>query len=135
MKNRRSFIQRILLVSGLSLFASKVQAESVRSQKDLFKHVVFFWLKKDSIKSNSEEFILNLQKFISQVSVIKSSHIGKPATTDRPVIDKSYDFCLIVSFANKTDHDIYQTHETHLEFIKTSEKLWDRVLVYDSEAI
>ncbi len=62
-------------------------------------------------------------------------HIGKPAKTNREVIDNTYTYSLVLSFKNKEMQDKYQTEPGHLKFIQESEALWEKVLVYDSENI
>ena len=73
-----------------------------------------------------------LRKFIDHVDMIKSQHIGTPAGTDRPVIDNSWTFSLILSFDSKKEQDKYQEHQLHKDFIANASSLWDKVLVYDS---
>ena len=60
-------------------------------------------------------------------------HIGTPAQTNRPVIDNSYTYSLIVTFPSKEEHDEYQQEEVHQVFIEEAKELWKKVLVYDSE--
>ena len=76
-----------------------------------------------------------LTKFIETVPGIRPSHIGSPADTDRPVIDSTYSYSLIVSFDSKKEHDIYQEHPLHKDFIAAAEDLWDKVQVYDSTMV
>ena len=38
-------------------------------------------------------------------------------------------------FDSAEDEAIYQEHPMHLEFISTCSRLWERVVVYDSEQI
>lgn len=71
-------------------------------------------------------------KFIDNVEVIKTKHVGTPADTDREVIDSTYSYSLILSFDSKKEHDIYQEHPLHKNFINNASSLWERVLVYDS---
>lgn len=96
-----------------------------------FLHIVFFWLKEES-SENKKRFLHELMNFIENVDEIKSKHVGTPADTDRPVIDSSYSFCLVVAFDSKKEHDIYQAHPLHLKFIENASDLWEKVLVYDS---
>ena len=97
-----------------------------------FVHVVFFWLKEPRSDEARIKFENALTKFIDTVPGIRTSHIGTAADTDRPVIDSTYSYSLIVSFDSKREHDTYQEHPLHMEFIAAAEELWDRVQVYDS---
>lgn len=96
-----------------------------------FVHVVFFWLTADDREIRTK-FMSELRKFIDNVDVIKTRHIGSPADTDRDVIDNTYSYSLILSFDSKEDHDLYQEHKLHKQFIENASSLWKKVLVYDS---
>ena len=100
-----------------------------------FYHVVFFWLKEPENQTARKQFLASLNGFLDEVSEIKTRHVGSPAPTNRPVIDSSYTFSLILTFNNKQDQDIYQEHAAHKRFIAESENLWQRVQVYDSEVL
>ena len=100
-----------------------------------FYHVVFFWLKVPENQSHRKQFLASLNGFLDQVDQIQTRHVGSPAPTDRPVIDSSYTFSLILSFKNKKEQDIYQEHAAHKKFISDSEALWQKVQVYDSELL
>ena len=93
--------------------------------------MVFFWLKIDD-QANREAFLSELRKFIDNADMIRSQHIGTPADTDRPVIDNTYTFSLVLSFDSKKEHDEYQEHQLHKDFIENASHLWEKVLVYDS---
>jgi hypothetical protein len=116
-----------LLTFGSLARANEPKAET---QGDFF-HVVFFWLI-DGSEEVSKKFEKELRKFIDQVDVIKTSHIGKPAPTDRDVIDNTWSYSLILSFNSKKEQDHYQEHQAHLTFIDNASSLWKKVLVYDS---
>jgi len=131
---RRSFLKKTATSLGLFSLASVplLKAGTKKSSQENFKHVVYFWLKQPLTPENDQKFLNNLKTFIEGVDVIKSKYIGKPADTDRPVIDSSYNYCINLGFKSKKEHDIYQDHPLHKKFIKDSEDLWEKVLVYDS---
>ena len=100
----------------------------------MFVHHVFFWLK----SSNTPEEVKNFVASVSTLKGIPSVHmaeIGKPATTDRPVIDTTYSYSLLLLFNSLADHDAYQVDPVHLQFVADSSHLWDRVQIYDSVSI
>lgn len=139
MKARRQFIQKLAGITALftlsrpgkALTGSLPASWISKELEGNFIHVVFFWLK-DEETSTMEMFLRELNKFIDGVEVIKSKHIGTPADTDREVIDNTYSICLIVTFDSKEEHDIYQAHQLHQDFIANASELWDKVLVYDT---
>jgi hypothetical protein len=100
----------------------------------LFIHHVYFWLKKPVTADVRKQFENALEKLV-KVETIVDYHLGVPAGTDRNVIDSSYSYSLLLTFRNKSDQDIYQTHPLHLRFIEENSALWERVVVYDSVSI
>lgn len=99
-----------------------------------FVHVVNFYLKPGLSAADVKKFEDGVSS-LGKIDVIQVFNLGKPADTDRPVIDKSYSYCELTVFRNKADHDIYQDHPIHLEFIKNCQHLWEKVVVFDSETI
>lgn len=103
-------------------------------EKNIFIHHVFFWLKNPADISDDNKLIEGLKK-LSAVKTIKSFHIGKPAGTNREVIDTSYSVSWLLIFANKEDQDNYQTDPVHLKFVDDCSNLWSKVVVYDTIGI
>ncbi len=99
-----------------------------------FIHHVFFWLKKPVTQEGRTRFENGLKALV-KVETILDYHLGVPAGTSREVIDGTYTYSLLVTFKNRADQDIYQTHPIHLKFIADCQDLWERVVVYDSVAI
>ncbi|AHM62417.1 stress responsive alpha-beta barrel domain-containing protein [Flammeovirgaceae bacterium 311] len=97
----------------------------------MFVHHVFFWLKNpDSSEDRNqlEEGLLELEK----VDVIRTFHVGVPASTNRPVIERGYALSLLLIFDNLEDQETYQVHPVHERFVKECSHLWSKVVVYDS---
>ena len=100
-----------------------------------FTHIVFFWLKKKNNKEDHKVFESSLIKFLKSSKYIKTMHVGRPADTNREVIDSTYSYCLSLTFANEEDQAAYQEEKVHKIFIEESSNLWEKVVVYDSENI
>jgi hypothetical protein len=96
----------------------------------MFIHTVLFWAKDSISLVETEDFEDGLQS-LRQIENIREFFIGTPADTDRPVIDSSYSYALIIHFDNDIDQNFYQEHQIHHEFIKNNSKYWSKVLVYD----
>lgn len=90
----------------------------------------FFWLKEQT-ESNKVALYSGLEK-LAEIDLIKEAYIGKPAATNREVIDSSYDFSITFIFDDKSKQDVYQDHPDHLVFIETCSHLWKQVQVYDA---
>ncbi len=100
--------------------------------KQIFVHHVYFWLKNTGNVADREQLVKGLKK-LSKATTIKDFHIGKPANTNRDVIDSSYAVSWMLIFENGADQAIYQTDPIHLKFIEECAHLWSKVLVYDAE--
>jgi hypothetical protein len=99
-----------------------------------FVHVVNFYLKPGLSAEDIKKFEEGVSS-LAAIDVIQVFNLGKPADTDRPVIDKSYSYCELTVFKSKADHDIYQEHPIHEKFVADCQHLWDKVVVFDSETI
>jgi Stress responsive A/B Barrel Domain len=94
-------------------------------------HSVYFWFKADAPPARVAEFEAGLQRLIS-IEQVQRAFIGKPEQTPpRPVIDQSYDWALVVHFESLAEHDAYQEHPLHLEFLDQFAATWQQVRVYD----
>lgn len=102
---------------------------------DPFIHIVFFWLKEPGNAEHRQNFETSLNRFVTHSQYAGSWHIGKPAGTDRGVVDNSYTYSLIVTFPSSGKHDLYQSEPAHLQFIEESAHLWERVQVYDTLSV
>lgn len=100
----------------------------------MFVHVVNFWLKKDISQDDRAKFVKGI-KSLRQIETVKTFNVGEPAETNRPVIDRSYDYCLLTVFDDIKGHDVYQEHPIHLQFLNDCKHLWEKVLIYDSETV
>ena len=103
------------------------------SLSNVFVHHVFFWLNNPDSIEDREKLIAGLKK-LSAAGMIKESHIGLPAGTNRDVIENSYSVSWLTLFDNAAAQDAYQAAPIHLEFVATCSSLWSKVLVYDSVA-
>ncbi len=99
--------------------------------KNMFIHHVYFWLKNPSSEEDRSKLLDGLEK-LSKVKTIKMFHIGKPADTNRDVIERSYSVSWMLIFENKEDQDSYQVDPIHLKFVDECKHLWSKVVVYDS---
>ncbi len=95
-------------------------------------HSVFFWLKKDLEESQVAEFKRGLETLVD-IQCAEAVYTGTPSTTERPVIDKSYDYALTVILKDMEAHDQYQAHNLHTTFLNTFKPMFEKVLIYDAD--
>lgn len=129
--SRRKFIGDTgkAAIAGTVIFAA--DQPTATGMKKKFIHHVFFWLKNAGDATDRDKLVEGLQK-LSKVKTIKDFHIGKPAATNRDVIDHSYDISWFVLFDNDADQASYQTDPIHLKFVEDCAHLWQKVTVFDS---
>ena len=98
----------------------------------MFVHTVYFWLHRDLTdeqrRAFKEEGIDSLKKIPSTTAV----YTGSPADTDRPIIDRTYDFALTVVLADRAAHDEYQEDPIHHDFVNQFGHCWIKVSIYDA---
>ncbi len=99
----------------------------------MFSHIVIFWT--DPANPNAaDELVSGAQKYLKPIPGVLHFHVGKMATSHRPVVDQSYQVALNVVFPDKAAQDAYQVHPQHLEFVdKVFKRVCKKVLVYDFE--
>jgi Stress responsive A/B Barrel Domain len=97
----------------------------------MFVHAVYFWLKPDAKPEELSRFESKANAML-KISSVAHGWVGKPASTNRPVIDNTYTFALIVVFKDLADHDAYQVDPVHDDFRENCSMLWTKVKIYDS---
>ena len=99
----------------------------------MFSHVVIFWT--DPSKPNAaQELVEGAKKYLAPIPGILHFHVGRMATSHRPVVDQTYQVALNVVFTDKKAQDDYQDHPLHKEFVqKVFQPVMKKVVVYDFE--
>lgn len=131
-QNRRNFIKTSGLVSlSVPFVSSGNNKNRAAEMKNIFLHHVFFWLKNENSIADRDKLVEGLMK-LSAVKTIRDFHIGRPAGTNRDVIETGYAASWFVKFDNAADQASYQTDPIHLKFIEECSHVWSKVIVYDS---
>ena len=129
---RRKFVNQSAKTAIAAVITGSVLSNTVAmTDNNTFIHHVYFWLNNPNSKEDLDQLIAGLKK-LSAVKTIKTFYIGKPADTNRDVIDRSYSVSWLLLFNNKADQDSYQTDPIHLKFVDECKHLWKKVIVYDS---
>jgi hypothetical protein len=98
----------------------------------MHSHQVFFYLNAELSHAALLEFEEGLESLIG-ISLVQSGYYGKPAHTNRAVVDNTYSYGLTLLFKNTADHDLYQADPIHQVFLDKNATKWSRVLVFDIE--
>jgi hypothetical protein len=96
----------------------------------MFTHCVYFWLKEGLSPGEVAEFEKGLRS-LTTISTVVHGFVGTPAATDRPIIDRSYSYGLVVAFRDEAGHDAYQVDPIHSAFRDGCAQYWRRVTIYD----
>lgn len=95
-------------------------------------HHVFFWLKDPASTADRDRLIAGLRT-LAAIPVVRALHVGVPADTEaRDVVDGSYQVSELMFFDTVADQKAYQDHPIHKAFVAECEKLWRKVVVYDT---
>jgi hypothetical protein len=99
----------------------------------MFSHVVIFWT--DPAKpSAADDLLAGAEKWLRPIPGVLHFHVGKMASSHRPVVDQTYQVALNLVFTSKAAQDTYQDHPLHMEFVEKAFKPnCKRVVVYDFE--
>jgi len=98
----------------------------------MFVHAVYFWLREDLSDQDRATFA-ELVRSLATIEDVHQGYIGRPADTDRAVIDRSYSWAEILVFQDRAAHDRYQAHPVHRRFVERCGTFWKKVVIYDSE--
>jgi hypothetical protein len=98
----------------------------------MHSHNVYFWLKEGLSKSALLEFEQGLDT-LTMTSQVINGYYGKPANTNRAVVDNTYTYGLTLTFKDTADHNLYQADPIHLAFVDKNAAKWIRVQVFDVE--
>lgn len=126
---RRNFIKAGVVAASSATMLSCSKSEAAYGP---IIHSVYFWLKEGVTVEEVADFV-NFFEALRPIASIQTLKYGKPAPVNpRPVVDNSFTYNLIVSFANMDDINDYENHPIHLAAIEKYEKFWTKVEVRDT---
>jgi FAD/FMN-containing dehydrogenase len=99
----------------------------------MFSHVVIVWTD-PAIPTAADELVAGANQYLKAIPGALHFHIGRMATSHRPVVDQTYQVALNIVFPDKKTQDDYQAHPQHIQFVeKVFKRVCKRVVVYDFE--
>jgi hypothetical protein len=140
MKRWSMLFVAVLLLAAMVVFqgglspkrAAAYPDEKEASAEPMLGHMVFFTLN-DSTPENRKKLVDACDKYLSDHDGTVYYSAGVVAEEfDRPVNVRDFDVALHVVFKDKAAHDVYQTHERHIQFIDENKSTWKQVRVFDS---
>ncbi len=99
----------------------------------MFSHVVIFWTDPEQPNA-AQELIDGANKYLRDIPGALHFHVGRMATSERPVVDQSYQVALNIVFKDKATQDAYQVHPEHVKFVEeVFKRVCNKVVIYDFE--
>ena len=111
------------------------QEANMASFDPAFTHVVYFWLRNPDDQAECREFEAAVRELMSKSRYTKTNFFGRPPEASREVVDDSFTYTMIVTFASAAAQNAYQEEQAHLDFIARAGHLWEKVVVYDAQGI
>ena len=97
----------------------------------MFIHSVYYWMKPGRTAEEVQQFCRGLES-LTKIKSVRHGFFGKPAVTDRPVIDRTYSYGLVVIFDDIAGHNAYDADPVHTRF-RESFGSWSQIKIYDFE--
>jgi hypothetical protein len=96
-------------------------------------HMVYFTLK-DRSQAAIDKLIADSRQYLTGHPGTVFFAVGTlvPDLT-RPVNQTDFDVALQVVFQDRRDHDAYQVHPRHVQFIEANKANWEKVRVFDAD--
>ena len=97
-------------------------------------HTVLFYFKPETTEAQIEACASDAKNLLTKIETVKELYIGSPANTEiRPVSVRDFELSLTVIFESLADHDVYQAHPLHDQFIANHKEIWDKVAVQNAD--
>ncbi len=99
--------------------------------KERINHVVVCWLKEPGNKVQQAQLI-KVSKSFKKIPGVLEVRAGKMVSSERKVVDSSYDVAILLSFETEKDLQTYLDHPDHVAAVNQILKpLTSKILVYD----
>ena len=95
------------------------------------QHIVVIWLKEPG-NATHRRMILDESEILRKIPGVLSLTSGSVITSERAIVDSSFDVAMIVSFADKAAMDTYIAHPVHVTLVtQTLKPLVAKIRVFD----
>jgi hypothetical protein len=118
----------LLLTTGLAACASA----PARERSGRLHHVGLVWLKEPGNAAQRQQLIDAAHRFEREIPEVRALLVGRALAQASPLVDDSFDVCIVMEFDDQAALDRYARHPVHEQaaqelFLPLSEKL----LFYD----
>lgn len=120
-------LSQIILLTFFSFSSATVSAQENKK----ITHVVMVWLKQPGDKADRTAFIKASEE-LNDLPGIINRHVGVVETSDRSIVDDTFDVAVTVTMKNKAALQAYLNHPKHQKILEEKIKpLTNRVVAYD----
>lgn len=131
---RRRFVTSSLTASAALLAGSACRpsspADTPAAQAGQFVHCVYFWMRDDLSDADRATFEQGLET-LKNLDSVTAGYVGTPPPGERDIVDDSFDYALVLAFADTAGHDAYQEHPDHETFRQQTVGFWRDIKIYD----
>ena len=105
------------LIAGFVFLALAANLYAAPPPEPGVVHVVLVWLKQPGNTAHRQQIIVGSNK-LRQIPGVLDLQVGEVITSDRALVEDSYDIGLYLRFANQQDLRSYLTHPLHQATVK-----------------
>ena len=140
--SRRAFVLGVGLaaVVGSLLLVARLFPLRVAAGEDasapppvMFSHSVFFTLADDSPEGRDALVAACREHLTGHEGTVFFAAGPREDMMTRDVNDTDFGVALLLVFASREAHDVYQTHPRHLRFVEENKARWTNVRVFDAD--
>ena len=125
-------MKRLIIILFVAILYACDSKPSLDQGEHHLVHTAYFWFEESVTEAQKEAFKASSEELKSIPEVI-ALYTGKPADTDRPIVERSYDYAVVVLLKDLAAHDAYQQHPIHQKLLADYSPLWQKVMVTDIE--
>jgi len=104
---------------------------TTNTKENIVVHVVLIWLKEPENQEHIQQ-VIEVSNLLKEVPDIQDMRIGKSISSDRKIVEDSFDVGLYMIFDNEEAMQRYLVHPQHKDVvIKILKPLASKIQVYD----
>lgn len=94
-------------------------------------HIVLIWLNDPGNEAHLQQ-VIDTSYQLKEIPIVQEVRVGKSISSDREIVDDSFDIGIYMKFRSTKDMEDYLVHAKHKHAVKTVLKpLANKILVYD----
>lgn len=121
----------LILAATLLALPIAVGADGAAEEASGVEHVVLCWLKEPGNTDAAAE-VIRVSRELRDIPGVLRLVAGPPLTSDRPIVDDSFDVGIVMSFASPEALAAYVNHPEHVKRVKEKlQPLCGRIQIHD----